>query len=71
MLADWVPGLQTAGCLLYVSSHGLSSVCVERDISGVSSSLFFFLVFKIDFREREGREKETLICCSTYLCIHR
>ena len=25
--------------------------------------------FKIDFRER-GKEKETLICFSTYLCIH-
>ena len=47
-----------------------------RDIPGSSTvyvSFRFFNVYSLSLereRERKG-ERETLICCSTYLCIHR
>ena len=48
---------------------GASSILVIFPSTSLGSKICTFL--KIDFREEGGvREKRTLICCSTYLCIH-
>ena len=61
---------------LYATFFLVYYSCPPTSSSLLYSLKFFFIFFLfIDFRERKeerkrDRERETLICCSTYLCIH-
>ena len=59
--------------ILEVVSTGTQSSFIQEIFIGIFQCTGYYIFICIDFREREGegkREKETSICCSTYLCIH-
>ena len=66
--------IQEKSARLYSTHSALTLASVDHS---PSITLLFYKILFIDFREMRGgkegekaRERETLICFSTYLCIH-